>query len=60
MGPNSVLILKPADLDSPPPPPPPLPQVLGSSSNNPVLILVGVPLIPVAFVTLEAMDVEAR
>lgn len=39
---------------------PSLPQVIGGVNNNALLVLVGIPMIPVSLITLEAMDVEAR
>lgn len=35
-------------------------QIFGNSANHPVLILVGIPLIPVVLVSLEAYDLEGR
>ncbi len=35
-------------------------QVIGNAPVNPLLVLVGVPLIPVGLVALEASDVEGR
>ena len=35
-------------------------QIFGNTANHPVLVLVGVPLIPVLLVSLEAYDIEGR
>lgn len=35
-------------------------QLFGNAAENPLKIVVGVPLIPVALITLEGMDVEGR
>ena len=35
-------------------------QLFGNAANHPVLILVGIPLIPVLLVSLEAYDLEGR
>lgn len=35
-------------------------QLFGNAANHPVMILVGIPLIPVVLVSLEAYDLEGR
>lgn len=35
-------------------------QLFGNAAENPLKIVIGVPLIPVAFISLEALDVEGR
>ena len=35
-------------------------QMFGNAANNPVVILVGIPLIPVFLVALEAYDLEGK
>ena len=35
-------------------------QIFGNAANHPVLILVGIPLIPVLLVSLESYDIESR
>ena len=36
------------------------PQVVSNVSTNPLLVVAGVPLIPVGLVALEAADLEGR
>ena len=35
-------------------------QLFGNAADNPLKVLVGVPMIPVALITLEALDIEGR
>ncbi len=35
-------------------------QIFGNIANNPAIVLVGIPLIPVVLVSLEAYDLEGR
>lgn len=35
-------------------------QIFGNAANHPVVVLVGIPLIPVVLVLLEAYDLEGR
>lgn len=35
-------------------------QLFGNAADNPLKILIGVPMIPVALIMLEALDIEGR